>query len=67
MEKAVQVIGGVDEHDKGRHTTTHRELFVLPTGGMVIDTPGMRELQFSQGDVETTFKEETLEIQAIDL
>jgi len=33
----------VDE-SKGRHTTTHRQLFVLPTGAMVIDTPGMREL-----------------------
>jgi ribosome biogenesis GTPase len=30
---------------KGRHTTTHRELVVLPHGGLVIDTPGMRELQ----------------------
>lgn len=29
---------------KGRHTTTHRELFVLANGGIVIDTPGMREL-----------------------
>lgn len=31
--------------DKGRHTTTHRELIVLPSGGILIDTPGMRELQ----------------------
>jgi ribosome biogenesis GTPase / thiamine phosphate phosphatase len=30
---------------KGRHTTTHRELVVLPNGGLIIDTPGMRELQ----------------------
>jgi ribosome biogenesis GTPase len=30
---------------KGRHATTHRELVVLPGGGLLIDTPGMRELQ----------------------
>src|SRR5512140_2495802 len=30
---------------RGRHATTHRELVLLPTGGMLIDTPGMRELQ----------------------
>lgn len=30
---------------KGRHTTSHRELIVLPDGGLIIDTPGMRELQ----------------------
>lgn len=30
--------------DKGRHTTSHRELFALPTGGFLIDTPGVREL-----------------------
>jgi len=29
----------------GRHTTSHRELFVLPGGGLIIDTPGIRELQ----------------------
>ena len=30
---------------QGRHTTSHRELVVLPGGGLVVDTPGMRELQ----------------------
>jgi ribosome biogenesis GTPase len=31
--------------DRGRHTTTYRELIILPGGGLIIDTPGMRELQ----------------------
>lgn len=34
-----------EDDSKGRHTTTHRELFVLPNGGLIIDTPGLRELQ----------------------
>ena len=42
---------------KGRHTTMHRELVVLPNGGLIIDTPGMRELQlWDVGDaVRETF------------
>lgn len=32
--------------ERGRHTTTHRELFVLPGGGVLLDTPGMREMAF---------------------
>jgi len=34
-----------EDDDKGRHTTTHRELFRMPGGGLLIDTPGMREFQ----------------------
>ncbi len=48
----------VREHDaRGRHTTTHRELFVAPSGALVIDTPGMRELQLwdSEEGIEATF------------
>ena len=38
--------GATREQDsRGRHTTTRRELLLLPGGGLIIDTPGMRELQ----------------------
>jgi len=42
---------------RGRHTTSHRELIVLPNGGLLIDTPGMRELQLWDvgGAVRETF------------
>ena len=47
-----QKIGEVSQADgKGRHTTTHRELFQLPQGGILIDNPGMRELHL-WGDEE---------------
>src|SRR4051812_30981710 len=43
-----------DDH-RGRHTTTHRELILLPSGGVVLDTPGIRELQLWNADLEQTF------------
>jgi ribosome biogenesis GTPase len=45
----------------GRHTTSHRELVRLPGGALVIDTPGLRELQFWEGDLSAAFEDiETL-------
>lgn len=45
----------VRNDDKGRHTTTRREMIVLPGGGVVIDTPGMRELGIESADLSKTF------------
>jgi len=36
--------------ERGRHTTTHRELFLLAGGGVLLDTPGMREMQFWEAE-----------------
>ncbi|MDX6388493.1 MAG: ribosome biosis GTPase / thiamine phosphate phosphatase [Gaiellaceae bacterium] len=43
-----------DDH-RGRHTTSHRELILLPGGGVVLDTPGIRELQLWDADLEQAF------------
>ena len=53
-----QEVGEVRDDDRmGRHTTTRRELILLPGGGMMIDTPGMREIQMWAGedDLQDTF------------
>ncbi len=55
-----QAVNIVRESDgKGKHTTTARRLVVLPTGGMLIDSPGMRELQLLEGadGVRETFND----------
>lgn len=45
MAEEIMPVSGIREDDsKGRHTTTHRQLIMLPDGVMVIDTPGMREM-----------------------
>ncbi|VYU50025.1 ribosome small subunit-dependent GTPase A [Clostridium tertium] len=55
LNKDILKTNSVDENDKGRHTTTHRELFVLEEGGIIIDTPGMRELGLMSADVDKSF------------
>lgn len=45
----------IGKADKGRHTTTGREMFPSPFGGVLIDTPGMRELGAESADLGKTF------------
>ncbi|MEW6495959.1 MAG: ribosome small subunit-dependent GTPase A [Cyanobacteriota bacterium] len=60
--QAIQGVQSVrpDDH-RGRHTTTHRELIILPSGGLLIDTPGMREIQMWSGNegLQETFADIT--------
>lgn len=44
-EERLRVNAVREDDSRGRHTTSHRELILLTTGGLVVDTPGMRELQ----------------------
>lgn len=58
MGEDVLATSAIREDDaKGRHTTTHRQLLLLPGGGIVIDTPGMRELQIYAGNLSKAFED----------
>jgi ribosome biogenesis GTPase len=57
MGRDVLATSGLRGDDKGRHTTTHRQLLLLPEGGIVIDTPGMRELQLDSANLSKSFED----------
>ena len=51
LGRTAQRVGAVRASDaRGRHTTTHRELVLLPNGALLIDTPGMREMALWSGE-----------------
>jgi len=60
LKKNILKTGAISEStNKGKHVTSHRELFVLENGGIIIDTPGMKELGMIENidGVRTTFEE----------
>lgn len=60
LGRDAQVVNAIRDDDaRGRHTTTRREMLLLPGGGLLIDTPGMRELGLVEDDggIATTFAE----------
>jgi ribosome biogenesis GTPase len=48
-------VADVRRDGRGRHTTRHRHLHLLPGGALVIDSPGLRELQVWEGDLDSAF------------
>ena len=60
LEEKRQDIKDIRADDaRGRHTTTNRELFLVPDGGVIIDTPGMREIQLwvDENSLDNVFSE----------
>ena len=58
-QEIMKTAGIREDDDKGRHTTVHRQIMLLPSGGLYMDTPGMRELGLhdARGEVGSLFAE----------
>ena len=66
--RELMAVGEIREHDAhGRHTTTHRELILLPSGALLLDTPGMRELGLwdAEAGLNATFGDLERQIEAL--
>jgi ribosome biogenesis GTPase / thiamine phosphate phosphatase len=60
LGRSAQEVRAIDSYTgRGIHTTAARHLFMLPAGGLIMDTPGMRELQIWSADegIDTTFED----------
>jgi ribosome biogenesis GTPase len=55
--RTVMDIGDLRNDGRGRHTTRHRQLLMMPGGAILIDTPGLRELQIWEGDLDSAFSD----------
>jgi ribosome biogenesis GTPase len=53
--RTVMDTGDLRNDGRGRHTTRHRQLLMMPGGAILIDTPGLRELQIWEGDLDSAF------------
>jgi ribosome biogenesis GTPase / thiamine phosphate phosphatase len=68
LGRAAQATQDVRSHDsRGRHTTTHRQLFTRPQGGAIIDTPGIRGLELwnAAGASDPSYADDFADVEAL--